>query len=443
MKMFTKNHYSQELTDIIERPQGKFSVAVFCFLIFFITLLIVLGVIIKSPDIVAAEVRVSTATPPIVLISQTSGRICFVKDSLPTYADSGEYLAYIANAADLEDVQTLYDLIRDIDPLSLCADFDDSSLSLGEIGSWYYQYKCALQSYELLVRPDNELLSQLEIYRTRVQHDKIDLANCQSVFDNSLRQLKIKRQQFQTDSILYQKAAILEAEFQKAKLDILNAERYLLSSKSDIDGKSRSLAENEYWVKEYERRYDDELKLQRIQVITAYKELISQIRGWESKYVLKAESSGYVESANLIANGDYIAMGTPVFNMVFENSTYYAVAMLPPEGAGKVAIGGKVNIKLSSFPFAEYGTLSGLVQSISQNPIEKYYLVYISLPEGLISTTGARLYFAETLYGQAEIVTRERRLISRVFSGIYEMVSNKVITQRVTDEDAVKSKIHF
>ena len=136
-------------------------------------------------------------------------------------------------------------------------------------------------------------------------------------------------------------------------------------------------------------------------------------------------------------------MGTPVFNMVFENSTYYAVAMLPPEGAGKVKVGEKVNIKLSSFPFAEYGTLSGLVQSISQNPIEKYYLVYISLPGGLVSTTGAQLYFAETLYGQAEIVTKDRRLISRVFSGIYEMLNNKVIMQRATDEEGMKSKIHF
>ena len=73
--MFSKNHYSQELTDIIERPQGKFSVAVFCFLLFFVTLLIALGIIIKSPDVVVSEVRVSTGTPPIVLTSQTKDEV--------------------------------------------------------------------------------------------------------------------------------------------------------------------------------------------------------------------------------------------------------------------------------------------------------------------------------------------------------------------------------
>ena len=102
-----------------------------------------------------------------------------------------------------------------------------------------------------------------------------------------------------------------------------------------------------------------------------------------------------------------------------------------------------MNIKLSSFPFAEYGTLSGFVQSISQNPIEKYYLVYISLPNGLVSSTGAQLYFAETIYGQAEILTKDRRLISRVFSRLYEMLSNKTISQKETDEQSNNSKIYF
>lgn len=441
--MFVKNHHSQELNDVIERPQEVFSVVVFCFLLCFVTFLIVLGVIIKSPDIVVAEARVSTAAPPVVLTSQIPGRLCFVKDSLPSYADSGECLAYIANAADFDDIQTMIDMIADMDPFSFSMETDDSFLSLGEISTWYYQYKCALQNYQLLARPDNELMSQLDIYRARVQHDRIDLVNCRLSYENSLSQLEIKRHQFQTDSILYLKNALLESEFQKARLDILNAERYLLSSKSDIDSRVRSLEENEYWVKEYERRYDAELRLQRIQVMTAYKELVSQIKGWEAKYVLKTASAGYVELANLISNGDYVAAGTPVFNMVFENSTYHAVAMLPPEGAGKVTVGEKVNIKLSSFPFAEYGTLSGFVQSISQNPIEKYYLVYISLPDGLASTTGAQLYFAETLYGQAEIVTRERRLISRIFSRIYEMSGNKAIRKSKTGEEDVESKIHF
>lgn len=441
--MFIKNHYSHELKDIIERPQEKFSVVAFCFLLCFITFLIAFGAIIKSPDIVVAEVRVSTSTPPIVLMAQTSGRLCFIKDSLPSYADSGEYLAYIDNAANYEDIQTIINLIDDTDPFSYNIGFDDSSLSLGEISSIFYQYKYALQNYILLTQSENELISQIEIHKARVLHDEIEITNCQSAFNNSLNQLQIKRQQFKADSILYLQNAILEVEFQKAKLDILNAERHLITSKSELENKLSSLEENQYLVKEYTRRYYDELKLQRIQVITTYKELISQIKRWETQYVLKAESHGYIELANVISNGDYVVMGSPVFNMVFENSTYYAVAMLPPEGAGKVRVGEKVNIKLSSFPFAEYGTLSGFVQSVSQNPIEKYYLVYISLPNGLVSSTGAQLYFAETIYGQAEIVTKDRRLISRVFSRLYEMLSNKTISQKETGEQSNNSKIYF
>ena len=88
-------------------------------------------------------------------------------------------------------------------------------------------------------------------------------------------------------------------------------------------------------------------------------------------------------------------------------------------------MGGIQRYKIEGFPYAEYGTLSGIVETISLNPIEKYYLVHISLPNGLVSSTGSQLFFAETLYGQAEIITQERRLISRIFNKIYEMFNNK------------------
>ena len=69
--------------------------------------------------------------------------------------------------------------------------------------------------------------------------------------------------------------------------------------------------------------------------------------------------------------------------------------------------------------------------------------MYIALPDGLVSSVGTKLSFAETLYGQAEIVTAERRLISRVFSRIYEMSSNKVVREKEAVGEEVESKIHF
>ena len=97
--------YSPDLKDVIERPQSKFAVGVFVFLLLFVLLLVLLGIVVKSPDSIVADVRVSSNNPPIVLKPQSSGRIRFIKESLPGDADCGEYLAYIDNPAHYEDIQ--------------------------------------------------------------------------------------------------------------------------------------------------------------------------------------------------------------------------------------------------------------------------------------------------------------------------------------------------
>lgn len=435
--------YSPELRDIIERPQSKFTTGVFVFLLLFVMLLVLLGVIVKSPDTIVADVRVSSSNPPIVLKPQSSGRIRFIKDILPGEAEGGEYLAFIDNPARYEDIQKISKIVNGVEPFSVDFSIDDSMMSLGEVSAPYYDFKYALQSYRLLTSPENEYSSQIEMYKKRLQYDRADLENCRKSYENSLKQFRIKRQQFETDSALFVKNVLLEAEYHSAELDILNAERYVISGKSEIDSKMRSITENIHQIKEFERKYQEQLQLQYISVETTYKELISQIKGWEDKYVLKSDDPGHVELANLISDGDFITAGTPVFNVVYKDINYYAIAMLSTTGAGKVKAGERANLKLDSFPYAEYGTLSGFVETVSLNPIEKYYLVYISLPNGLVSTTGTQLFFAETLYGQAEIITEERRLISRIFNRIYEMFSSKKPVSEDKQIQEEQSQINF
>lgn len=435
--------YSPELRNVIERPQDKFTTGVFIFLLLFVLLLVLLGIIVKSPDIVVADVKISSSNPPIVLKPQSSGRIHFIVDSLPVNVESGEYIAFIDNPAYYKDIQKISKAMDCVDPFSIDFGDEESTMSLGEISAPYYDFKYALQAYRLLADPGNEYSSQIGMYRKRLQYDRIDLETCRKSYKNSLEQFRIKRRLFETDSILYADNVILEPDYYSAKLDILNAERYIISGKSEIDNKIRSIEENMHQIAELERKYQETLQLQHISVETTYKELISQIKGWEDKYILKTNNPGYVELANLISGGDFITAGVPVFNVVYKDSEYYAIAMLPTTGAGKVKAGAIANLKLDSFPYAEYGTLSGIVKTVSLNPIEKYYLVYISLPDGLVSSTGAQLFFAETLYGQAEIITKERRLISRIFNKIYEMVNNKKHIQENKEASEKQSQINF
>ena len=66
----------------------------------------------------------------------------------------------------------------------------------------------------------------------------------------------------------------------------------------------------------------------------------------------------------------------------------------------------------------EYGTLQGIIETISLVPEANYYTVDIALPFELKTNTGKELNFTGELSGQAEIITDDRSLFERILSPV-------------------------
>jgi hypothetical protein len=91
---------------------------------------------------------------------------------------------------------------------------------------------------------------------------------------------------------------------------------------------------------------------------------------------------------------------------------------VPIQNSGKVAKGQEVRIYLENYPFQEFGTLQGSVSSISSLPKQGYYYVTIDFPKGLLSSNSRQLPFQQNMQGQAEVITKKRRLVERVFDSL-------------------------
>ena len=163
----------------------------------------------------------------------------------------------------------------------------------------------------------------------------------------------------------------------------------------------------------------DESKLT---LLEAYHNLLTEIKNWENAYVFKTPEAGTVEFVNLISDASFVSAWEPVFDVIFNDNKYFGVALLPSAGGGSVKKGQKVNIKMDLYPYQEFGQLEGVVSNISLSSIDKNYLIYIDLPNGLTSSSGQEFIFAETMYGQAEVITENKRLISRIFNQIYKLL---------------------
>jgi len=82
-----------------------------------------------------------------------------------------------------------------------------------------------------------------------------------------------------------------------------------------------------------------------------------------------------------------------------------------------------VNIKLSAYPYLEYGMVRGVVKSKSLVPEANAYIIEIELPKGLTTLYGVTVDFTQNMQGTAEIITEDLRLIQKIVNPIRHMIT--------------------
>jgi len=128
-----------------------------------------------------------------------------------------------------------------------------------------------------------------------------------------------------------------------------------------------------------------------------------------------APTDGILSYNEVWQKNQNITAGDKVFSVVAENSgAVIGKAKLPVSNSGKVKSGQRVNIRLTGYPYMEYGFLTGKVSSISLLSNEDSYTVTVELPDTLQTSYNHILEFQGELSGSAEVLTDERSFTARL-----------------------------
>ncbi|HMP30773.1 MAG TPA: HlyD family secretion protein [Saprospiraceae bacterium] len=117
-------------------------------------------------------------------------------------------------------------------------------------------------------------------------------------------------------------------------------------------------------------------------------------------------------------------MGTNLFSIIEDDKDVIAKGYLPEHKSGKVQIGQKAIIKLNSFPEKEYGSITGIVSSISDIPVNENYLITLRLPNGLKTSFKKEFPYKASYNGVCNIVTEDLRLVERLFYEVKSVFAN-------------------
>ncbi|CAH7393773.1 Membrane fusion protein (MFP) family protein [Vibrio chagasii] len=223
-----------------------------------------------------------------------------------------------------------------------------------------------------------------------------------------------------------------------ARIELLEQEKELLEIERNIsnmqaqgfvlDAQAQSLAEQrDTLIAQNQVEYYDLLNQLNSQIVEIRQELI-KAKERQRVQALRSPVDGVVQQLNIHTLGGVVSPAQALMVVVPQNSHLEAEVNILNKDIGFVRAGQPVEIKIDSFPFTKYGTISGELLHVSKDAVEDERLGYVfparirlESNEILVEDTWVPLGAGMSL--AAEIKTGSRRLIEYLLSPLQQYQS--------------------
>jgi len=416
--------YSEPVREIMGNPPSGIlrwgNIVLFAVFLFFL----LFSWILKYPDMVPAPVEITTVNPPATLVTKITGRIKYllVIDKDSTFA--GQVLAVMETTASIDEINRLKQSIDSInDPQAAIYMKLPQLAQLGEIQNFYATFMKNLYDLNSYVTNDfygNKIISLSEEINAIVEYiDRLKVKEKLFIENRKLESNKYRR-----DSLLFLNKVIPESEIEKSHQALIRINIELQQVRLDYSEKSIELAGKRQLLQDYKiKKVEEEQKIVAL-LNESYLNLRAQIAIWDNNYLLRSPFDGVVTFTQFWNENQVVMKDEPVLNVIPHNTgSYVGRVRLKMQRSGKVKPGQPVNIKLSSFPYLEYGMVKGIVRTKSLVPSIDAYIIEIDLPDGLTTLYGRKLEFTQSMSGTAEILTEDLRLLQKLINPLKYLIS--------------------
>jgi hypothetical protein len=416
--------YSDPVREIMGKPPRRIirlgtSVMLLIFILF-----ILFAWLIRYPDTIPAPVEITTTNPPVTLVSKITGHInsFYVKEK--EKVNAGQLIAVMETTASVSEIELLQHTLDTVrNPESLYYQSLPLFSRLGELQGYYGTFLKNLSDLNNYAKNDfygNKIIS-LSNEINGIKEFIARLIVKERLFSENQR-IEVKK--YVRDSTLFADKVIAESELERSHQSMLRVNIELQEARLEHTAKSIELAEKTQLLQDYRiTRTEDNEKL-----VTTLREsflnLKAQLNIWENNYLLVSPLEGIASFTKFWSANQTVVKDEPVVSIVpLEPGNFLGRINLKMQRSGKVKVGLSVNIKLSGYPYLEYGMVRGRVSSKSLVPSGDAYIIDIELPEGLTTLYGRKLDFNQNMQGTAEIITDNVRLLQKIINPFRYMLS--------------------
>jgi len=428
---------TEEVKDIIDRMPYHTGRMVAILVTGLCALLLFFGWLIEYPETVSGPVTITSRQAPVRLVANVSGKLHLLKSNGDSLLEN-DIIGFMDNPAKLQDVLIVEHFINQ-NPLESLFERTDKLIfpeitALGELNSVYYSFRNAVEKWDQYqsAKPyDKKRASLVSLLKSQTELFDYN----QKQMDTKNYSLKLSKKSMHRDSILYGSSAIAELDLDQSAISYLGMLESAQAMGKEDASYRQQINDTKHKLQLLQVEQNEVGQKLRMDVIAGYNELVNNLRLWRQKYLFVAPFAGTLENLNFWHENDFLQAGTETFSVLPADNPLLGQVFLPSQGAGKVEVGQNVIIKLENYPYMEYGSVDGQVRSISMltNQAEAItrqknmhtYLVTVDLPKRLTTNYGATLDFRYEIKGVAEIVTKRRRLLERLFDNLKYIASKK------------------
>lgn len=417
--------HTEDMQDIISTPPAW--LLRWGILLFFVILLMIVGssALIRYPDIVKTQLKISSLNSPKPIVSKVSGRLVAILVQEDQLVDSGQALAYLESTADHEQVLYLLKELKSMQEnffnkqeTSLTPLNAPRNLQLGELQGSYQTFYQSYLTYKASIEDGLYLKNKVFL-----QKDLSDILRQKQFL---LVQKELQEKQYHLATEEYKMHETLFKERVEAQSELRKQESSLLSSQSTLQQTTSSLLNNNmsYSAKEKEIAVlDNQIRDEQSKFIQAFNSLISEMEDWKNKYVLSACPKGKVSFAGVIQKNQFINANQEVFYINPGNANFLGEMAIPQDNMGKVKTGQEVLVKLKSYPYEEYGILEGRINYIADLPYkDSVFISRVNFANTKFPRLKKPVSLKIGMLADAEIIIEDASLLTRISKNILKML---------------------
>ena len=377
--------------------------------------------LIKLPEKLYGEAVLTTEVPSVSLKPRTSGKVQHIFKQDGDFVKKGDDIALIESDGKYNHILLLEKLVLDNRMNPYIVD----TLVLGEVRTLFENYLNNIQQKE---RGQTEVFTGKKIVELQKELFEIQQSNdlLQAKKESTKKEVDLLRTNLNRQKKLNMKGVISDLELEKVQSYTLKGIQSLNDVELSINTNKLKISQLQKELLIVQEGKSNQSFKNEIDGSKYYNALLEGIHSWKQKFIISAPINGRVTMRQRINQNEHIETSQIFCDLMPSKNKILGLGYLPPTGIGKISASSdpEVIIKLSNYPYKEFGVLSGKIKNLS--PIARLdgmYEIEIDLNQNLTTSYGFNVLYIPEMQGSLEIVLEKKSLGSRLLDELRNIYS--------------------